>query len=1569
MLTIYKASAGSGKTYTLTREYLRLLLGVPMSLLWGNAGDPKRLDTRYSTPDGTDAVEQDDSPHVINAVWRTRRSAYVSAPSRHSRILAITFTNKATAEMKERIINALTALAGYPEALEDYRGRRMSMLAAGVTGLPDEDTDPLRPPVPEYMDYLALEFGLRSPSDSDRAALLADCMALVADWTDGPGPVMESELRKTIDTLCDVAAPLTRLSDIDTSIRAALLDWAALMLEKEPSLVEVPMPDLLMMLDQMRRRIRRIVIARHLYLLEKSGPAHIPPGADADDPAVICSRIAAAARNALDDMLQSFSDFNVSTIDSFFQSLARSLAYELDLEGDYEITLDNDTITRQIVAGLFDDFNRAADTGDGTVLRRVCEKAFGRLIDSQRERGSAINLFDTGSERGPYAQILEYAKILFSNEYMLYADELSAWLDDEANIAAFEDMLAYVTDDEGRRVPLDSHILEAVKSEAAALRADARTTGFPFKPAANIVRLLDALADATGAEALENAFSGKTLHNCCADDSSVWATAIGNKAGAAMLAKKSDGAAVLVAWHDAMCGIRDRIASLKTARILRAQLDMLNFINVLRHYQRAYTRDGSILLLEDSNSRLYSLIRELTYPATPEDTDDDSDTDPVRKLEMLRKRFGSTADTAARHRPPSVVPFVFENEALNLKHFLIDEFQDTSTMQWESLKPLLDYGDPNDSLIIGDVKQSIYRFRKADSSLLQSRVENQYAASPVEIASRGDIPAENRNYRSSDVVVNFNNVLFGYIAAPGRPLYINSAGDACSVDAYDKVAQAFKPRKKGTPCEYGYVRVVDVNALEQSGAGGESDKKRVQIRSLVSEIRRQHDAGFDWGQIAVLTNLNSQCADCAVALIDAGIPVTSEEALTISRSPMVNFVVEMMRLIASGGDGSADSGVSVFMSHARILMQRLAVAGGDSDTPLEVGGDVVRAAFARAFPDIADAVVAGNSLAAHAAPEKLMADILGGNASNMATLVERIIYFCIGCGTTGVSDALRRETPFLIGFQDLLTDYASRYGHNIQGFLKWWDSTGCRKSLPAMSGDSVSVMTIHKSKGLEFPCVHVPFANWSLTKAQKAETVWVESDRWFLDNSATLAGMSFLDPALFPPCFLLRLGRDCASPGLPFRGLYVANLNEQVLDNLNKTYVAFTRARNELIVYFDTASDPDTGSTYRGMYAAGAPAAAAIFDDRLNGKNGKPATLNLMKDITRALFACRDAFGRTADGDGTASVAWDGYADFSVSTLADADGHPRPAIVPSDHLSPGKCEALQRARDGRQLGIVPAPDPYVMSLDSYDSNPDVDRNVTSINTVLGFLDESADSADEHTDNPGHKDFTARGLRLHRMLERIRCFDRHSVEAAVRYGEKRYYPLRRDPLTGRFTVEHPDLLALRALFGFGVLEDSVEMAPIRDRLRDWFDDSADTDGRTEPSVTVFRSTVRQAVIAEGAQSLRQDETVDGDDDNYRLDRLIMRYGPDGNPVGATIVDYKTVQGPLDRVPEKRAAEYMEQVRNYRSLVQTRFPGIEVDCWLLYIRLMPLSDSMDDGVARQADPAEQYTAGYFRLVRVD
>ena len=322
-------------------------------------------------------------------------------------------------------------------------------------------------------------------------------------------------------------------------------------------------------------------------------------------------------------------------------------------------------------------------------------------------------------------------------------------------------------------------------------------------------------------------------------------------------------------WRADLQKIYDNIVEISTLGVLLEGVPALYLLSALRHYRSAYSPDGSVMFLQDSNTKLYSLIRELTNPDTAADDSIDNTDDPHAKSELLRQRFEKRmADDDARRS--SVVPFIFENEALNLRHFLIDEFQDTSTMQWESLKPLLDYGDPDDSLIIGDVKQSIYRFRQANSSLLHSQVENQYrtGGSPVQIAHRGDIPEENRNYRSSGVIVNFNNVLFGTIAAPGAVVY-RSAGLPYTVEAYDKVRQSIKDSKKEA---YGYVCLTDLNKIRQAETGNtltEPEKVRLQTDRLIAEIRRERDAGFAFGDIAVLTSTNDQCSQCALALIEA----------------------------------------------------------------------------------------------------------------------------------------------------------------------------------------------------------------------------------------------------------------------------------------------------------------------------------------------------------------------------------------------------------------------------------------------------------------------------------------------------------------------------------------------------------------------------------------------------------------------------------------------------------------------------------------------------------------------------
>ncbi|MGM9852444.1 MAG: UvrD-helicase domain-containing protein [Muribaculaceae bacterium] len=1619
MLTIYKASAGSGKTYTLTREYLRLLLGAPMSLLWGCEDNPSRWDTRYADfardPDEPSPyeVEPEDSPKVLNAIWKSRRGRageYISAPSRHSRILAITFTNKATAEMKERIVSALTALADYPRHLAEAQERR----ARTEAEVPE-------PEKPEYLDDLALEFGLRAPSEKDAEALVRDCVNVVDNFTataggEGYGKVFEPYMRRLAKKLLTSDETYSRLSETDEALRAHLLGIAGDILEKDHGLVLVPLRTLVDMLDQLRRRFRRLTLSRQLYVLESGHRYHCEPATDPDSEAAISVRIAAAARNALDDLLQNFSDFNVSTIDSFFQTLARSLAYELDLEGDYDITIDEATIMNRIVAGMIDDYNfrtlgdadfrrlreerdRLADTVgkmdknspaaeeklallsvlEGEVAdeerRRVCEQSFRNLIERQKRNGSKINIFDSNSEKGPYKTMLDYARMLFSDNYRDFAEEMDEWFADPENVRGYEEWLTYKGGSKDLKVSpgrRDVALLDEVREMAQALldKLDAAAAS-GVKIGAYFRKMLEGLRNVVSpmsGELLKKVQSA-TMVSCMSDDDVLVASKMMNKAAANGIA--SGGAVDLLEyvteWRDDLRRIYGKIVEIRTLGLLLEGVPALYLLNALRHYRSAYSPDGSVMLLQDANTKLYSLIRELSNPAAEEDDAEDTD-DPRTKRELLKKRFAKPAagDDLRQH---SVVPFIFENEALNLRHFLIDEFQDTSTMQWQSLKPLLDFGDPDDSLIIGDVKQSIYRFRQANSSLLHSQVENQYrtGGSPVQIAHRGDIPEENRNYRSSGVIVNFNNVLFSTIAAPGAVVY-RADGVSYTVEAYDKVRQSIKDSKREA---YGYVCLTDLNKRHQAETGEKptpDEAVKIQTDRLITEIRREQEAGFALGDIAVLTSTNVQCGQCALALIEAGIPVTSEEALTISHSPMVNFVVEMMRLIEKFGTEHKDADtasphysndLATFLSHARILLQRLMAkdkdTGADTDKPLQVDGEQIERAFRQAFPDLPENIGAGAADDAES-PDTLIGKILEGNASNLPTLVERIIYFCITWGGEN-SATVERETPFLVGFQDLLNDYAAQYHHNLHGFLKWWDTVGCRRSLPAMSSDSVKVMTVHKSKGLQFACVHVPFANWSLTKKSGTEQIWMDSSRWFDENTASLADCPFADITKFPPCFLLPVKSECLLTGSPFGGYYRHNIGEQVLDNLNKAYVAFTRPVSELMVYFDSASNGEI----RDAYTADADdnmtvqQRLEVIDSLL--ERGKKT--DLMADITATLFACRDEY---ADVDGyRAAVSWNKVDTFVISTLRNPEtGAPEPARRPSDHLKSEQRQALEQLDEERRLGIAPVADPYTMTISAYESNLDTDRKVTSINTSLGFIDESADgaAADTEAEDASSLDPAAvrlkksaksendpklrrRGICFHKLLEHIAdATSSENVRRALRYGSVRFYRPARDPRTGEYTVGHHDLQGLRALFGVGLLENDGRMRPLRAKLAEWFSPDTDRHQRVELSLTDF--------------SKEKEE-------NYRIDRLVMEMGPHG-PVKATVIDFKTHYAPLSTVTKDELLSYATQVQNYRELLRRCFPGIGIDCYLLFIRLMK------EDTNGKSNPDEHFTADYFDIVRV-
>ena len=158
----------------------------------------------------------------------------------------------------------------------------------------------------------------------------------------------------------------------------------------------------------------------------------------------------------------------------------------------------------------------------------------------------------------------------------------------------------------------------------------------------------------------------------------------------------------------------------------------------------------------------------------------------------------------------------------------------------------------------------------------------------------------------------------------------------------------------------------------------------------------------------------------------------------------------------------------------------------------------------------------------------------------------------------------------------------------------------------------------------------------------------------------------------------------------------------------------------------------------------------------------------------------------------------------------------------------------------------------------------------------------------------------------------------------------------------FTVEHHDLQALRALFGVGLLEDDERMRPLREKLAGWFSAGDGVHERAELSLSNY---------SEGFET------------NYRIDRLVMEMDKEGRPVKATIIDFKTHYASLATLGMDELLDYARQVQNYRELVRRCFPGIGIECYLLFVRLMKEDDSH-----RKADPAELFTPEYFDIIRV-
>lgn len=473
----------------------------------------------------------------------------------------------------------------------------------------------------------------------------------------------------------------------------------------------------------------------------------------------------------------------------------------------------------------------------------------------------------------------------------------------------------------------------------------------------------------------------------------------------------------------------------------------------------------------------------------------------------------------------SDTPFVYERTGQKLRHFLIDEFQDTSLLQWKNLHPLIvnSIGSGNDNMIIGDVKQCIYRFRNSYPDLLDSELEND-----SDFRHAVDLPILDTNRRSSKDIVEFNNELFSSIAAKYS-----------DIKSYNHVSQV------PFNTESGYV---DISVCKNFS--------NTVFERMIQHIRRQLDSGYTPNKIAVLVRRKSHAKHVVDKLLEAscsggileGISIVSDEALYVSSSKAVDYIVSQLRVL----DRIQKDVNNIPVSHK---------TGLPKTTDFEL--DWIREQLFQlnsrgisgnsAIEEILHEFDERNHLAAksQADDEKWRVRTRG---RSVFEVVEELIL------TLPDENWALQEAQYISAFQDLVIEYCRSGSPSIHGFLKRWDEhlrDNAAIGLPSNSM-AIRVMTIHKSKGLEFDCVHVPL--YAEQPNQKSNFRWYGAKEIFKQLS-----LNCLTPEYFP----LNSNSDLKST--LFSDEYNKVCREQFVDELNVLYVAFTRAKYELVVTADSS--------------------------------------------------------------------------------------------------------------------------------------------------------------------------------------------------------------------------------------------------------------------------------------------------------------------------------------------------------------------------------------------------------------
>ncbi|HSC54648.1 MAG TPA: UvrD-helicase domain-containing protein [Phnomibacter sp.] len=528
-------------------------------------------------------------------------------------------------------------------------------------------------------------------------------------------------------------------------------------------------------------------------------------------------------------------------------------------------------------------------------------------------------------------------------------------------------------------------------------------------------------------------------------------------------------------WYDA------DIENYETAKAIRQNVGVLRLMRVFAEELAAYRSENNALLISDT----HNLLRELTK------------------------------DTTAS--------FIYEKTGNRYQHFLIDEFQDTSAFQWDNFLPLLTeaLSQGNYNLIVGDVKQAIYRWRSGDWRLLLSGAQNALEAFLPTVKTLEE------NYRSAKPVIQFNNLLF-YIA----PLLLQEALSQSLLQAgeatqkilrqkgYESIFQdAYADSFQQFPANVPNNGMVSIQFV----AGKDEDENEVDFEEAVlpllyQKIRELFDAGFSASDMAVLVRTNREATTVVQYLVEAQqadenkFKVLSGEALLLSSNQVIQMMLCALRWL-----NDKSNTLALAQLRQLVLLQQGKDANKLSVFASNGSNDLLQPSFINDTDRL--------------------------RSLPLTELVHQLVIIFEW-------QHAEKHQAYLLSFCDKVKEW-TRYGEaSLRAFLQYWDDEGYKLALQSSGGnDAIEVVTVHKSKGLAYNIVLMPFLDWGMVPkgGQQAPIIWA-------NNQDT----DFNEIPIVPVKYKSDLQRSA----------FAVDAYEEFLlgamDNLNVLYVAFTRARKGL---------------------------------------------------------------------------------------------------------------------------------------------------------------------------------------------------------------------------------------------------------------------------------------------------------------------------------------------------------------------------------------------------------------------